>query len=158
MLNGPNHMRNLEFRIVDDTRQMIQTSPIRPLDDMIGFASPIENDIIANQVVKLALAFARHFQADDGGPTFGLKSFGLIVRSCHPATIVNEWLLGFFGRFPQRLHLLRPGIIAISMSESQQTGDGRSVVNQPLRLKIRSMRSTHSGAFIPIEPQPAKAI
>ena len=56
MLDGPDHVRDLEIVIIDDARQVIEAGAVGPLDDVVLLLVPVELAHAANVVVETCIA------------------------------------------------------------------------------------------------------
>src|SRR4029078_5957821 len=65
---------------------------------------------------------------------------------------------GPFGGFALRRQLLRRAVAVIPAMCGDQRANELNVPVPALGLKVRSIRTTDERAFVPVEPQPAKAV
>ena len=59
MFDPADNMGYLKIMIVDHVGQMIQTSPVVTLNDMVLFQSPLDTLLTTNEIGKIAAPLAR---------------------------------------------------------------------------------------------------
>src|SRR6187549_366450 len=158
MLDRANHVRDLEVVIVDGARQVIEARAVGALHDVVLLVGPIERDVAADEVVKPALAVARHLEADDTLATFGFEAPRVGVRRGHPLAAIEERALVLLRGRALGLDLVGRRVVAIGIPVSEQLLDGNAVARLALRLEVRLVGAADLGPLVPIEPEPAEAV
>ena len=150
MLYCADDVGDIEVMVIDDTCEVIQTSPIGSLDHMVLFVGPFEGALTADQIVERALTFAGHFHPDHGSSAFGLEGCGLLWSACHELSIVDEGFTFFLGNGFGLCEFFRASVVFVSQPGIEELFCGALIVLKPLRLKVRCIRAADIGAFIPL--------
>src|SRR5688572_6907414 len=112
----------------------------------------------AHMIVKTALALARHLQAHNTPPALGLESGTIRGTFRHPAATVLKLTPGLLGSLPLRFHFFFGCIVPVGEALLENLSGRFLILGRFLRLIVRSIRSSHLSAFVPVQPEPAETV
>jgi hypothetical protein len=158
MLLGPDDVGDLQVVVVHDAGQVIEAGAVGALDHVVLLVGPAEGHVAAHEVVKAALPLARHEQPHHRLTPFRLEAGDVRIGPGHPAAAVLERAFLLLRRLTLRLDLLRPGVVAIGEALLQKRHHRGLIAISPLRLIVRLMRTADPRPFVPVQPDPAKAV
>src|SRR5215204_6062328 len=152
-----NDIGNSHLNIVHDDREVIGRIVVRPEDYEVFDIGAVELDPAVHRVIECG-ASRGHLEANRSRRRGILELAHLIGGESEARAVVLPGLTKLLGAFALLTKPLRAAEAGVGVSGIDEAASGRAVAVEPLRLEIRSMRSSDFWSFVPCQPKPAQTV